>query len=413
MAGLDAYHAANALFVDEEYEAALASYTRALEAEPENATYFAHRAAALLRLGQHVDAAADVSKALKIAPTLKAFVRKGEALFLMEEFDAAALAFRKGLELVPDSIVARRWIRKCEVRSARIARAGRARDVRPARSRPAPKLTRAARVRPASQAELSGAVLPLAPLPAQADPIPPPPAAAVATAATPAAARAPAPVAATSDPSRVRHEWYQTLTHVVVTILARGVSAADVRVSYEPAALSAEVSLRGGAGAEYQLHLELFAQIDVTACAHTVDASRVEIKLKKAVAAKWDTLEGTGEGGLAAYQPPAHGAAEPAAAAGSSRPAYPTSRPKKTDWDKVESEVTKEEESAKLDGDEALQKLFRDIYARSDEDTRRAMNKSFQTSGGTVLSTNWGEVGTKDYEKERTAPDGQEWKKWG
>jgi suppressor of G2 allele of SKP1 len=191
------------------------------------------------------------------------------------------------------------------------------------------------------------------------------------------------------------------------------VSAADVRVSYEPAALSAEVSLRGGAGAEYQLHLELFAQIDVTACAHTVDASRVEIKLKKAVAAKWDTLEGTGEGGLAAYQPPAHGAAEPAAAAGSSRPAYPTSRPKKTDWDKVESEVTKEEESAKLDGDEALQKLFRDIYARSDEDTRRAMNKSFQTSGGTVLSTNWGEVGTKDYEKERTAPDGQEWKKWG
>ena len=41
------------------------------------------------------------------------------------------------------------------------------------------------------------------------------------------------------------------------------------------------------------------------------------------------------------------------------------------------------------------------------------MNKSFQTSGGTVLSTNWSEVSTKDYEKEKTAPDGQEWKKWG
>ena len=34
-----------------------------------------------------------------------------------------------------------------------------------------------------------------------------------------------------------------------------------------------------------------------------------------------------------------------------------------------------------------------------------------QTSGGTVLSTNWGEVSEKDYEKERVAPDGYKWEK--
>lgn len=46
------------------------------------------------------------------------------------------------------------------------------------------------------------------------------------------------------------------------------------------------------------------------------------------------------------------------------------------------------------------------------QDTRRAMNKSMQTSGGTCLSTNWGEVKDKDYEKEQVAPKGMEWKKY-
>lgn len=40
------------------------------------------------------------------------------------------------------------------------------------------------------------------------------------------------------------------------------------------------------------------------------------------------------------------------------------------------------------------------------------MIKSYQTSGGTVLSTNWNEVSQKNYEDERQAPKGMEWKNW-
>jgi suppressor of G2 allele of SKP1 len=72
------------------------------------------------------------------------------------------------------------------------------------------------------------------------------------------------------------------------------------------------------------------------------------------------------------------------------------------DWDAIERNIIEEEKKEKPEGDEAMNKLFKQIYADASEDTRRAMVKSFQTSGGTVLSTNWDEVKKKDYEKERT-----------
>ncbi len=39
--------------------------------------------------------------------------------------------------------------------------------------------------------------------------------------------------------------------------------------------------------------------------------------------------------------------------------------------------------------------FFKSLYGDADEASRRAMMKSYQESNGTVLSTNWGEVGDK------------------
>ncbi|KAH6557695.1 hypothetical protein KP509_1Z100300 [Ceratopteris richardii] len=90
---------------------------------------------------------------------------------------------------------------------------------------------------------------------------------------------------------------------------------------------------------------------------------------------------------------------------------YPSSsRRGHKDWDRLEAEMIKEEKDEKLEGDAALNKLFKDIYRNADEDTKRAMNKSFVESNGTVLSTNWKDVGKKYVEG--SPPSGMEMKKW-
>lgn len=65
----------------------------------------------------------------------------------------------------------------------------------------------------------------------------------------------------------------------------------------------------------------------------------------------------------------------------------------KKNWDAIVDEFEKEEEK-----DQGVNDLFKQIYESGSEDVRRAMNKSFQESGGTVLSTNWSNVAEKKVE---------------
>lgn len=93
---------------------------------------------------------------------------------------------------------------------------------------------------------------------------------------------------------------------------------------------------------------------------------------------------------------------------------YPSSSKTKKNWNKIEAEVEgdilKHPEQYAVD---PSMLFFQEIFKNADEDKRRAMMKSFSSSSGTVLSTDWSDVSKKDYEgKDRPSPPkGQEWRK--
>ncbi|KAI5859519.1 SGS-domain-containing protein [Durotheca rogersii] len=99
---------------------------------------------------------------------------------------------------------------------------------------------------------------------------------------------------------------------------------------------------------------------------------------------------------------PSSGGAGPASA-----PAYPTSSKKgPVNWDKFDAGGDVDEDESQND----VNKFFQKLYEGADEDTKRAMMKSYVESNGTSLSTSWAEAKDKTYKTQ--PPDGAEAKRW-
>ncbi|XP_053961951.1 protein SGT1 homolog [Anastrepha obliqua] len=178
----------------------------------------------------------------------------------------------------------------------------------------------------------------------------------------------------------VRHDWYQSETKVVVTVMLKDAVSKNYKVDIMPECL--HMTADG-----YELVLNFYRPVDVSKSSHKAYTTKVEITLAKEVGERWESLEKKDLPPPTARPPPIH----------------------KKDWDSLAKEVDKSEEE-NSNGEDALKRLFDKIYSESSPEVKKAMNKSFSESGGTVLSTNWQEV-SKD-KVDVKPPEGAEFKKW-
>ncbi|NXF68799.1 SGT1 protein, partial [Ciccaba nigrolineata] len=193
-----------------------------------------------------------------------------------------------------------------------------------------------------------------------------------------------------------RYDWYQTDSQVIVTIMVKNAQKDDVSVQFSDKEMNASVRLPSGE--DYNLKLVLLHSVVPEQSTFKVLSTKVEIKMKKPEAVRWEKLEGQGDSPkLKQFTP-------------DTQHLYPSSSHYTRNWDKLVVEIKEEEKNEKLEGDAALNKLFQQIYSDGTDEVKRAMNKSFMESGGTVLSTNWSDVGKRKVEV--NPPDDMEWKKF-
>ena len=78
----------------------------------------------------------------------------------------------------------------------------------------------------------------------------------------------------------VKRDWYQTETHVIITILIKKVVVADVNIDYGDDTLRFSVKIPN-TDVTYDLQLLLAKKIAKEQCVFKVTPSKIEIKLKK------------------------------------------------------------------------------------------------------------------------------------
>ncbi|EPY54270.1 SGT1-like protein Git7 [Schizosaccharomyces cryophilus OY26] len=181
---------------------------------------------------------------------------------------------------------------------------------------------------------------------------------------------------------KTRFDWSQASATLSLDIYAKNVKPENLIVTLKTRSVFVNATLTDGSN--YTLNLDPLAhEIDVSGSSYRLFSTKIEIILKKQTSdEKWENLTKTDNDFTVRH------------------PQIMTETTSKSNseknWDHVLKEADTEEEEST--GDAALAKLFQDLYKNADDDTRRAMMKSYIESNGTSLSTNWKDVGNRKFE---------------
>uniref|UniRef100_A0A7S0VE09 Uncharacterized protein n=1 Tax=Polytomella parva TaxID=51329 RepID=A0A7S0VE09_9CHLO len=368
-----------------------------------------------------MEAIQDATKAIEFNPlSHKAHLRKGVALFNLDEFEAAKEVFEAGYAVEPLPIF-KTWLRKCEAelgeeKEAIIVHKPKAVEVVPIPQSDLSKSEVIVAEHETAEDEVRNTVVKenetaeeedkriedievekkeeaqengFSPLEEK-------------TAAS----------STVVDASKYRFQHYQIQNKLTLDIYAKKLKPEQVLCRFAPHHLTVEISTVDRV-LEFRLDIDLYGEIQSGDSKYEILGSKVEVVLVKANNLVWPSLEKSDKIAVATATTPSSTLA-PSLAMPTPSPAsistFPTSSVVKKDWSQVDHELSELEEKGELDSGDPLNNFFKKIFKDGDETTRRAMMKSFVESNGTVLSTNWKEVGQKKVEC--TPPEGMDVRKW-
>jgi suppressor of G2 allele of SKP1 len=167
-----------------------------------------------------------------------------------------------------------------------------------------------------------------------------------------------------------RYQWYQTDSTVIIDVFVKNIdkNSVDVKINNGNSVTVLFKTLTDA----YEKTFDLAHP--VKSSSFVVGSVKMEIKLGKASAEQWITL-------LLTDPTPNEDAPH----------TYPSSHIGHHDWEHIDEA----DEDAK---DKNINTFFQSVFENAGDDGKRAMMKSFSESGGTVLSSDWNDVGGRKVE---------------